>query len=183
MSTTVTRLLTYEEWIQMPTVQDGIEEVVKGELRFMPPNRFVHGKVIQRIIAKLSPQVDDELVEIMGSNIGQLISRDPLTCRSPDLVVFWLEKMDLTDGLLCSPVDLIVEVVSPSETKRRRQEKLDDYESIGVPEVWMVFEKTRTVKVYLLINGKLVGHEVSEGDLRPVRFPGVSIPIASIWPK
>src|SRR5258708_6645142 len=127
---TVTRLLTYEEWIDMPTVEDGIEEVVKGELRFMPPNQLDHALIIQRIISRLTRQVDEERVTIIGSNIGQMISREPLTCRSPDLVVFWRDKMVVERGLLWSPADLIIEVLSPYETKRRQQEKLDDYESI-----------------------------------------------------
>src|SRR6266478_685050 len=105
---TVTRLLTYEEWIDMPTVEDGIEEVVKGELRFMPPNHADHAFIIENLIDALRPQVERKKVRIIGSNIGQMISREPLTCRSPDLVVFWREKMIVTDGLLCSPADLIV---------------------------------------------------------------------------
>jgi Uma2 family endonuclease len=179
---TVTRLLTYEEWIDMPTVEDGIEEVVKGELRFMPPNRYPHAEILRRLTRQLSAQVNEEQILIYASNIGQLISRDPLTCRSPDLVVFWRDRMVITDGLYCSPADLIVEVLSPSETKRRQQEKLEDYESIGAPEVWLVDDKSRRVRVHLLTNGKLLAHEVAAGNLKPTRFPGVSIPFAEIWP-
>ncbi len=32
---TITRTLTYEEWLQMPTVEYGREEVVNGELLTM----------------------------------------------------------------------------------------------------------------------------------------------------
>jgi Uma2 family endonuclease len=42
--------LTYEEWLRIPPVEDGTDEVVKGELRFMPPTHYPHAEIIQRII-------------------------------------------------------------------------------------------------------------------------------------
>src|ERR1700685_326549 len=113
---TLARNLTYEEWLQMPTVQDGTDEVVNGELRFMPPTRLPHALIIQAIIELLIPQIDRKAIRVLGSNLGLMISREPLTCRSPDLVLFWRDSMDLTDGLLWSPPGLVVEVISPSET-------------------------------------------------------------------
>jgi Uma2 family endonuclease len=180
---TVTRLLTYEEWIDMPTVEDGIEEVVKGELRFMPPNHADHAFIIENLTAVLLPQVNRKQVSVIGSNIGQMISRKPLTCRSPDMLVFWREGMVIERGLLWSPSDLIIEVLSPYETKRRQQEKLDDYESIAAPEVWLIDSKMRSVRVHLLTSGKLVPREVTSGQLEPTRFPDVSIPVSEIWPR
>jgi Uma2 family endonuclease len=178
----VSRPLTYEEWILLPTVEDGIEEVVKGEVRFFPPHRLPHAEIVAYLIEQLVPQVGRKRVGLYGSNVGQMISRVPLTCRSPDLVVFWRDKMVETDGFLVSPADLIVEVLTPTETFESQQEKLDDYESIRAPEVWLVSEKTRTVRVHLLVDGKLIGREFTEGELRPILFPGVSILLASIWP-
>jgi len=37
---TTTRTVTYEEWLNMPVVEDAIEEVVNGEVRLMPPNKW-----------------------------------------------------------------------------------------------------------------------------------------------
>jgi Uma2 family endonuclease len=180
---TIARNLKYEEWLQMPTVQDGTDEVVNGELRFMPPTRFPHAEIIQRFLEAIIPQVDRKKIRVLGSNLGLMIRREPLTCRSPDLVLFRLDSMDLTEGLLWSPPGLVVEIISPSETKRRKQEKLDDYARIGVPEAWIVSPKAKTVEVHLLSNGKLPSLKtVAEGEIQPTQFPGVTIPIAEIWP-
>src|SRR5690348_15313454 len=121
---TVSRILTYEEWLQMPPVEDGTDEVVNGVLRFMPPTRYPHAEIIRRLIEQLSSQVEHRRVSILGSNLGLMISREPLTCRSPDLIVFWAERMQLKDGLYCSAPGLIVEVLSPSENRHRQSEKL-----------------------------------------------------------
>src|SRR2546425_11617556 len=80
---TVPRLLTYEEWLRMPPVEDGTDEVVKGELRFMPPTHYPHAEIIQRLIERFVGQVDRKSVGILGSNFGLMISREPLTCRCP----------------------------------------------------------------------------------------------------
>src|ERR1700722_14961020 len=88
MATVATRLLTYEEWLVMPPVEDGIEEVVNGELRFMGSTRYPHAEIIQNLIDVLVGQIDKKRVRVLGSNIGLMISRDPLTCRAPDLVLF-----------------------------------------------------------------------------------------------
>ena len=36
---TTPKIVTYEEWLAFPAVEDAIEEVVNGEIRIMPPNK------------------------------------------------------------------------------------------------------------------------------------------------
>jgi Uma2 family endonuclease len=113
-----------------------------------------------------------------------MISREPLTCRSPDLVVYWVEKMVVQDGMHWSAPDLIVEVLSPSENRRRKEEKLADYAAIGVPEVWLVSPEAETVEVLLLKEGKLQRTAIlAEGSLQPSQFAGVVISISGIFPS
>ncbi|MEO5924573.1 MAG: Uma2 family endonuclease [Bryobacteraceae bacterium] len=176
-------LLTYEEWLQMPTVEDGTDEVVNGVLRFMPPTHYPHAEVIQRLIEAFLPLVDRKRVGLLGSNLGLMISREPLTCRSPDLILFWRDQMEVRDGLYYSPPGLVVEILSPSENRRRKQEKMDDYASIGVPEVWVCAPGERSIEICRLANGRMNSEStLSGGLLGPSRFPGVSINIAEIWP-
>jgi Uma2 family endonuclease len=180
---TIPKILTYEEWLQMPTVEDGREEVVRGEIHFMPPTRLPHAEIIQRFISRLTAQVDEKDVCILGSNFGLIISRDPLTCRSPDVALFWRKDMVIQDGLCHSAPDLVVEVLSPSENRRRKEEKMADYASIGVPEAWLFSPQAETVEVRLLKDGKLQRVAIlAEGTLQPTRFPGVSVNIESLWP-
>jgi Uma2 family endonuclease len=179
---TVTRLLTYEEWLKLPPVEDGTDEVVKGELRFMPPTRYPLAEIIQLLIAAFLPQVDSKQVSILGSNFGLMISREPLTCRSPDLALYWRDKIVIRDGLYYSPPDLIVEIISPSENQKRKNEKIEDYASIGVPEVWVFSPVEKSVEVWRLDGGRLVKVADVGAMLEPIRFPGVRVDPATIWP-
>ena len=177
-------LLNYEEWLHMPIVEDGTDEVVKGELRFIPPLLYPHAEVIARLIAQLDPPVDEKKVGLLGSNLGLMISRDPLTCRSPDLIMFWRDKMVIKDGLYYSPPELIVEIMSPSEGRRRKEQKMEDYGSIGVPEVWLCSPQAQSIEVRRLSSsGRLERTAVVvDGTLEPAHFPGVKIAVPEIWP-
>lgn len=180
---TTPHLLTYQEWLQLPPVEDGREEVVKGELRVWPPNQYPHADVVELIIEAILPQIDRKKIRILGSTFGLMIHQDPLTCRSPDLAVFWREKREVRDGIEWVPPDLVIEIISPSENKRRKEEKLSDYASIGVPEVWLVSPEAQSVEVRLLHGGTFERESIQvDGELRPTRFPGISIPVTAIWP-
>jgi Uma2 family endonuclease len=180
---TATRILTYEEWLELPPVEDGTDEVVNGELRFMPPTHYPHAEIVQNLIDAIVGQIDKKRVRVLGSNLGLMISRDPLTCRSPDLVLFRRETMQIKDGLYWSPPGLVVEILSPSENRSRKEEKLADYASIGVPEVWVISPKAKTVEIRQLKDGKLERISIlAEADLQPSQFPEVSVSVPSLFP-
>jgi Uma2 family endonuclease len=84
--------------------------------------------------------------------------------------------MTIQDGLYYSPPGLIVEILSPSENRERKEEKMEDYASIGVPEVWLCSPQAQTVEVRQLSNGKIERRGIYvEETLAPLRFPGVKM--------
>lgn len=67
----------------------------------------------------------------------------------PDLcVVCDMEKLD-DRGCLGAP-DLIVEILSPGNTKREMQDKFKLYEAQGVTEYWIVFPPEELVQQFVL---------------------------------
>jgi Uma2 family endonuclease len=177
---TAAQILTYEEWLKLPPVEDGTDEVVDGELRLVPTRLYPHAHVVANLISDLRGLPEN--AAIYGSGIGLMISREPLTCRSPDIAVYWREKMVIKDGLYWSAPDLIIEIFSPSENRRRKEGKLADYSAIGVPEVWLVSPEAEVVEILLLNNGKLDRTAIlADGDLHPTRFPGVTVSVSDIF--
>lgn len=51
--------------------------------------------------------------------------------------------------------DLVIENLSPSNTRRELQEKLQDYQAIGVREGWVIAPQGRTVEVLQLSAGNI----------------------------
>jgi Uma2 family endonuclease len=177
------KVITYEEWLQMPEAE-GVEEVVQGEIRKMPPNKILHADVVENLADLLKAHLDRKTVQVRVSTFGLVIRRDPMTTRVPDIAVFIRKNVVEQDGYIHSAPELVVEVLSPANTRAERTEKLADYESLGVPEVWVVSPEAQTVEVMLFKEGRLgTAALLREGPLTPAQFPGAAIDIASIWPK
>jgi Uma2 family endonuclease len=182
-TTTAPRTVTLEEWLTMPKEKDGVEEVVDGIIVSMPPTHFPHALIVENLIDLIKPQLDKSKVHVLGSSFALVIGEDPLTARSPDLALYWKDRFEVRQGVAVSPPGLIIEVLSPSENRRRKESKLIDYATIGVPEVWLVSPEAQSVEVRLLEEGKFVTKQVCvEGSVSPTQFPTVSIDIQTLWP-
>jgi Uma2 family endonuclease len=180
---TTSKILTYEEWLALPEVE-GVEEVVNGEIRKMPPNKVLHADTVENLADLLKAKVDRRTVQVRVSTFGLLIRREPTTTRVPDIAVFIRANVVQEGGYIHSAPELVVEVLSPANTRSERAEKLRDYESLGVPEVWVVSPEAQTVEVLLLQDGRLVTTTLlREGQLTPTRFPEAAVDISAIWPK
>ncbi len=174
--------MTYEEWLKLPEAE-GIEEVANGEIRKMPPDKIIHADTAENLADLLKARVDRKLVHRV-STFGLVIRREPLTTRVPDIALFIRSKVVEQDGYVHSAPELVVEVLSPANNRAERAEKLKDYESLGVPEIWVVSPEAQTVEVLLLQDGQLTTTTLlREGQLKPKHFPGVVVDVAAIWPK
>ena len=177
------RTVTYEDWLEMPEVQDAIEEVVNGEIRIMPAPNRIHSEIVEDLRDALVPQFDRTQVRVKISDFGLIIGTKPFTSRVPDLAVFIRSSIVERDGYIHSAPQLVVEVLSPGNTRAERAAKLDDYASLGVPEVWVVSPEARTVEVLLLEEGRYRRSQIlAEGVLQPKLFPHVRVDVATIWP-
>jgi len=180
---TTPRVLTYEEWLRLPEAE-GIEEVVNGEIRKMPPNKWNHARTVEELARLIRLQVDPEKIYVVTTVFGLLIRQEPLTTRVPDMAVFRVDHIVEQDGYIHSAPELVVEVLSPANTRAERAGKLKDYESLGVPEVWVVSPEARSVEILSLQDGHLITTGLlREGQLHPRHLPGVSVEIAAICPK
>lgn len=178
------KTVTYDEWLDMPEVDDAIEEVVNGEVRIMPPAKALHAKIIAKLNRALDRQLDPNRTLLLCSTFGLVIRKNPLTSRVPDLAIFQLENLIEEDGYFHSAPQLAVEVLSPANTPAKLREKLADYAEIGVPEVWVLSPESQTVEILILENHHLVCSGIlGNGDLlKPMHFAHVQVDIAQIWP-
>ena len=75
---TTSKLLTYEEWLRLPEVE-GVEEVVNGEIRKIPPNKVLHADTVENLADLLKAQFDRRIVQVRVSTFGLVIRHDPLS--------------------------------------------------------------------------------------------------------
>ncbi|QIW14885.1 restriction endonuclease [Pasteurellaceae bacterium RH1A] len=93
----------------------------------------------------------------------------------PDLCVICDENKLDDKGCIGAP-DLVVEILSPGNSKREMKYKYELYQEAGVLEYWVVRPEERNIHIYLLKDGEYIGLQpVVEGDVITSRiFPDLS---------
>jgi Uma2 family endonuclease len=150
MSTTTT-LTTAGELFMMP--DDGFRyELVKGEVRRMPPAGSEHGAVAVNIAVVIARFVKPhDLGVVFGAETGFKIASEPDTVRAPDLAFVRRERIPaggIPRGFWPGAPDLAVGVVSPGDTYTEVEEKVNDWLNAGTRMVLVLNPRTRTVAVY-----------------------------------
>jgi Uma2 family endonuclease len=76
--------------------------------------------------------------------------------------------------------DLVVEVLSPSETASALEAKLDDYRACGTPLIWVIDPARRTV---MIIASDAPTHWLREGDTLDAGqvLPGFTCAVAELF--
>ncbi|MBI4339076.1 MAG: Uma2 family endonuclease [Chloroflexi bacterium] len=158
-------------------------ELVHGELIDLPPTTLEHSHIALKIGAKILLFVEQHDLGTAGvGEPGFTLARNPDTVRAPDVVFVSKERLPKEPGrafLELAP-DLVVEVVSPSNSAPYIQAKVEDWLSAGVRLVWVVYPDTRSVVVY---NSQreakvLTAQETLQGD--PV-LPGFSCKVSELF--
>ena len=111
-----------------------------------------HGKIVMKFGFLLGSVVfPRRLGTLVGSDSGVLLERDPDTVREPDIAYFSTEKIPLDEdvpGYAEVVPDLVVEIVSPSDSWQEVQEKARMWLDFGVPLVWVGYPSRREVEVF-----------------------------------
>lgn len=146
-----TKLMTADELLMLP--DDGKRyELIEGVLNEMSPPGTAHGLTAMRAGAILFNFVHQrDLGEVFAAETGFILSTNPDTVRAPDAALVAAERLptgDLPAGYLRLAPDLVVEVVSPSDTASELQSKVGTWLDAGCRLVWVVNPATRSITIY-----------------------------------
>ena len=190
MTTTIVKTYTFDQWQALPETTQHCE-VVDGVLIMPPGPMGEHQWTVRVIFRGLDPFVAERgLGIVLTSPYDVLIQREPLRVRQPDIMVVnaaltgIARPSDLVGRrFLESPPLLVVEALSPSNTRRDLAERLADYRSIGVLECWLADFPARTVEVLRLSADAAITVAVyGMGDtLQSEVLPGFALPVADIF--
>src|SRR5579884_65657 len=152
MATVETRHMTADEFILLPNPADGSRmELQRGEVVRTPRPGFEHGLVQGRAFFLLETYARASRRGRVTVESGQLTERGPDTVRGPDVAFWSFERVpaDQTPrGYPDAAADLVVEVMSPSDTDTQLRDKVREYLTAGVRVVWVVDPADRRVTVY-----------------------------------
>src|SRR5437588_210125 len=125
MATVTEKLITAEEFFQMPDPQDGSkQELLKGKIEIIPPPGGFHGACCSRVGRRLGNFVDaNQRGTVCSNGTGFICERDPDTVRGPDISYWSKERLpQIPRGYNEVPPHLAVEVVSPHDHYSRVQQ-------------------------------------------------------------
>jgi len=173
---------TLDDLLAMP--DDGRRhELLRGEVIASPPPGFVHGKSSSRFNAILVRYADESGQGVVVAETGFLLHRDPDTVLGPDVAFIQADRLpadaEQTTYLELAP-DLVVEVVSPSNSLAEMHDKVLTYLEAGVRLVLVLEPKRRTVTLHMpdrTSRTLVVGEVLNGGDV----LPGFSVPVADLF--
>jgi Uma2 family endonuclease len=182
MSTT-TKLVTAEELAAMG--EDAPFELIRGELRRVSPTHGWHGVVSGNFAREFILYSEAILPgRILIAEAGYFAERDPDTVVAPDFSFIRADRLpsqeELERDYVRVPPDAVVEVRSPSNTKKEIEEKVVIYLGAGSRLVLVADPGPKTIRVRtpegrdetLGIDDVLDGGDV---------LPGFRVPVARFF--
>ncbi len=186
----LTKRYTYADYLTW--LDDTRRELIDGVVRLLfPAPRRIHQKVLTNLSRDISHFLYHKKCEMYlapfdvrlpknGEKDGRLI----YTVVQPDICVICdPAKLD-EQGCLGAP-DLIIEIVSPSNSKHDVDTKFHLYQRHGVREYWIVFPDQKIINVFILNDkGKyeIVGMYTEESKVPVNIFNGeLEIDLAEVF--
>lgn len=111
------------------------------------------------------------------------LEKEVLTVVQPDICVICDESKLDKRGCIGAP-DLIVEILSPGNSKKEMKEKFEVYEEAGVKEYWIVNTLDKNVLIFTLNDtGKFIGQRpyVEDEIMNSYTFPELSIDLNKVF--
>jgi Uma2 family endonuclease len=157
MALEAAKVLTYEAYLTMPEIKQRYE-ILDGELIMSPSPLPIHQWIVANLFRLLDAYIrDHQLGIVLFAPLDVVIHQTPLRTRQPDLLFLSAERSGILGAeqlqglsLLAHVPDLVIEILSPANTRRELDEKLRDYQSIDVRECWIVSPEAHTVEVVRL---------------------------------
>jgi len=169
-------LSTFEEFAKYP--DDGQKhELLNGEHIILPPPKRPHTRVQQNLQDTLRPYVREHHIGEVHIEAGFKLSS--FNWLQPDVSFVRSEQMQRGDPNEYSEgaPALAIEVASESNSAAQLDLKMELHFAHGSDEVWVVYPKTRHVRVHFPD-----GHsETLAVDLESALFPGWSAPLPPIF--
>jgi Uma2 family endonuclease len=114
----------------------------------MSPVDWVHGAIVARLAARLSPHVEAARLGRVVTEVGFVLVRNPDTVRAPDLAFVRRDRIPARRGFFRGPPDLAVEVLSVDDRPVDVRAKVDEYLTHGVPLVLVLDPDQKIISIF-----------------------------------
>jgi Uma2 family endonuclease len=175
-------MLTYEDLLEMPDDRNRYE-IIDGQLQVTPAPTPDHQTVVLNLGSELNRHAKAHKLGRVYIAPCDVFFSD-FNVVEPDIFFVSSARDSIIESrLIRGAPNLVVEVLSPSTSRRDRLAKRQLYAEFGVDDYWLIDPIARTVEIHALQNSAYELIEVlgSTGRLRPRLFPDLEIRISEIW--
>lgn len=179
---TASQRLTADELRRMP--DDGLRhELIRGELRTMPPPGYLHGRIVAAVAASLSAVAGRAgLGVVLAGDPGFLLATEPDHLRAPDVAFLRAERaaaLGEHTGYVRGAPDLAVAVLSPADRPTEVDAKIGDWLAGGAAMVVVIDPGAGAARVHR--PGRAVAVVGRDGVLDGAGVvPGWRLPLAEL---
>ena len=180
-------LYTYADYLKW-TIEERLE-LIKGRIFRMSPAPSVnHQRLSQFLNNQLYNFLTGKPCEVFAAPFDVRLPKnskkhkDIYTVVQPDLCVICDPSQIDALGCIGAP-DIVVEILSPSNSRKELKNKYEVYEESGVKEYWIVSPQDYTFLMYTLTEGKFVPSRLmTEGDVvTSAVLPGFALDLEALF--
>ena len=178
----VNGLYTYADYLRWE-IKDRLE-ILKGKIFKMSPAPAIsHQKVSGNLYCEMYHYFKGKLFSAPFDVVLKSKKGIEDSVIQPDLCVVCDPKKLENDKRCLGAPDLIIEILSPGNSKKEMRNKYDLYEESGVAEYWVVRPTDKEITQFVLDNGKYRAlRPIVEGDLiYSAIFPELSVATEDIF--
>ncbi len=148
-----TKKLTYQEYLEAPEIKVRYD-IVDGEKFMAPSPSPTHQTILLNLAVPMYHFVmDTGIGRIWIAPLDVVVQQEPLRVRQPDLLFVSNKSTAVIGQVIHGAPDLVVEILSPSNSRGDIESKLVDSAGLGVLECWLVSPQAQTVEILVLEQG------------------------------
>jgi Uma2 family endonuclease len=171
--------MTVREYFELPTDAPYETLLIYGELVTMPRPRPKHNSFLHDLGELLRRWIRHMKLGMLFFDNDLILDEENALVYAPDLMFLANEHLSqYREDLVYGPVDLAVEILSPSERPFLQNRKFTDYEQYGIPWYWIIdpLADEPALREHELAKGKYQCRNeiVGEQWFEPGVFPGLA---------
>ena len=160
-------------------------QLIDGKVFQMASPSVEHQRIQAEILAEFVIWLRGKPCQVFGAPLDVRLfpkkDKSDNTIVQPDLLVV-CDKSKIDKNSINGAPDLVIEIVSPSNTHSELFLKFQYYLKAGVREYWVIDPDRKNVQVHLYENGRYITALYEDNERIPVTvLPGLEIGTAELW--
>jgi Uma2 family endonuclease len=150
--------------------QGTLAEVIENTLYMSPTPTSKHQRLVRELLGQIDRYVKQEKIgEVFVSPLDVFLD-ETSNAVQPDVFFIESSKLSIVDpnGHVHGVPDLIIEILSPGNSRHDKTVKKQLYEKFGVKEYWIIDPDSKTTTGYSFTNNKLIEIGEFEGELKSI---------------